>query len=254
MASSANGLNIVVPMAGLGSRFSKAGYCVPKPFLDIFGKSMIQCVVENLDVSRARYILLARGEHLFTYKSQIESAMGKRLHSVVPIERLTEGAACTVLHARGLIDNDTPLLIANSDQIVDINIGDYVHDMVARKLDGSILVFKDEKLDPKWSFAKLGADGLVSEVQEKKPISDFATVGIYLFSKGSHFVDAAIDMIARNDRVNNEFYVCPVYNYLIRAGFKIGVYEIKESQMHGTGTPEDFERYKKMIAKAQHKG
>ena len=253
MDSRASGLNIVVPMAGLGSRFTKAGYSTPKPFLDLCGKPMIQRVVENLDVPLANYIMLARGEHLPGYKGGLEAAMGGRRHSIVPVERLTEGAACTVLHARSLIDNSTPLLIANSDQIVDMDVNGYVQDMIARGLDGSILVFKDRKLDPKWSFAKLGANGLVSEVQEKKPISDLATVGIYLFSEGRHFVGGAIDMIARNDRVNNEFYVCPVYNYLIRDGLRVGVYEINESQMHGTGTPEDFEGYKNLLSGAQHK-
>lgn len=242
-------INVVIPMAGLGSRFLKAGITVPKPFLDLLGRPMIQHVIENLDVPGAHYILLARSEHLSSYKNALEEAMGKRNYAIVPVDNVTEGAACTVLHAHRLINNGTPLMIANSDQIVDIRIGDYVEDCEKRGLDGSILTFRDSLRDPKWSFAALGPDGLVTEVKEKVPISDCATVGIYLFSKGSDFVENAIDMIVRNERVNNEFYVCPVYNYLIQNGRRIGIYDIKESQMHGTGTPGDFRAYAEFLKK-----
>jgi dTDP-glucose pyrophosphorylase len=112
-----------------------------------------------------------------------------------------------------------------------------------RGLDGSILVFRDLDRDPKWSFARVGANGHVLEVAEKKPISDLATVGIYLFTRGKDFVASAIDMIAQNERINNEFYTCPVYNYMIASGAKIGVYEVTVDAMHGLGTPEDLTEY-----------
>ena len=132
------------------------------------------------------------------------------------------------------------LLIANSDQLVDFDLCDFVNDLVRRNLDGSILVFKDDTRNPKWSFAKTRSNGLVAEVAEKKPISNLATVGIYLFRTGRIFVSGAIEMIVANERVNNEFYTCPVYNYLIRSGLKIGVYEVLSEQMSGLGTPADL--------------
>jgi len=118
-----------------------------------------------------------------------------------------------------------------------------VRDCFDRGLDGSILVFRDPEMNPKWSFARLNDDGTVAEVAEKQPISDLATVGIYFFRRGADFVRAAIDMIAHGDRVNNEFYTCPVYNYAIKNGLKIGVYEIPMAAMHGLGTPEDLQSY-----------
>ncbi|BDL77480.1 hypothetical protein THJ020_16250 [Campylobacter jejuni] len=148
-----------------------------------------------------------------------------------------------MLYARKYINNDTPLMIANSDQIVDINIADFINDSFKRGLDGSILTFIDKEKNPKWSFAKLNND-LVVEVKEKEAISEFATVGIYFFNKGKIFVESAIDMIIENDRVNNEFYTCPVYNYAIKSGAKIGIYNIDFSKMHGIGTPEDLEIFK----------
>jgi len=244
-------INVVIPMAGLGSRFLKAGYDVPKPFLDLAGEPMIQRVVENLDIPGANYIMVVRREHMGKYRAALEKAMGSRSHQIVEVETLTEGAACTVLHAHRLVDSGTPLLIANSDQIVDMDINDYISDCSSRGLDGSILTFIDSKRDPKWSFARLGKSGLVAEVREKVPISEYATVGIYLFARGSDFVGHALDMIVRNERVNNEFYVCPVYNHLIARGLKVGIFNISESQMHGTGTPEDLGAYARLIGAAK---
>lgn len=236
-------INIVIPMAGLGSRFALNGYQKPKPFIDVNNRPMITRVIENLYYPNARYILIARKEHL-----QQEAELVKEIsacYNVVwlPIDKLTEGTACTVLFAKPFIDNDTPLLIANSDQLVDVSIEDFINDCLERKLDGSILTFTDPELNPKWSFARLNNDGLVAEVQEKKAISEYATVGLYLFVKGTDFVDGAIEMIINNDRVNNEFYTCPVYNYSINKQKKIGVYNIRFNQMHGLGTPEDLKFY-----------
>jgi len=236
-------INIVIPMAGEGSRFSKAGYEKPKPFIDVHGKPMIVRVLENLKYHNARYILIARKEHMekeATLVSQIE----KEYNAVfIPIDKLTEGTACTVLFARKYINNNEPLLIANSDQIVDIKISDFINDSKDRKLDGSILTFIDEFKDPKWSFAKIDQNNLVTEVKEKIVISKFATVGVYLFSKGKDFVNAALDMMIQNERVNGEFYTCPAYNYLINENARIGIYNITYKQMHGIGTPDDLIAY-----------
>ncbi|EOI7629816.1 glycosyltransferase family 2 protein, partial [Campylobacter jejuni] len=233
-------MNIVIPMAGLGSRFAKAGFDKPKPFIDVLDKPMIVRVLENLKYKDARYILIARKEHLTKEKKLVDEIKNNFNVEFIPIDKLTEGTACTVFYARKYINNDMPLMIANSDQIVDINIADFINDSFKRGLDGSILTFIDKEKNPKWSFAKLNND-LVVEVKEKEAISEFATVGIYFFNKGKIFVESAIDMIIENDRVNNEFYTCPVYNYAIKSGAKIGIYNIDFSKMHGIGTPEDLE-------------
>ncbi len=164
-----------------------------------------------------------------------------------PIDFVTEGAACTVLTSRRHLNPDAPLLIANCDQIVDFAVEDFIRDAITRDLDGSILCFKDKDRDPKWSFARINQQGLVDEVKEKVAISDNATVGIYYFKRASDFINAATDMIARNERTNNEFYVCPVYNDLIREGARIGIYMIAPEAMHGIGTPADLNTYLKLI-------
>jgi len=242
-------INIVIPMAGQGSRFVKAGYEKPKPFIDVDGKPMIVRVLENLAYPNARYILIARKEHM-EKKVELVNQIEKDFNAIfIPIDKLTEGTACTVLYARKYINNDEPLLIANSDQIVDMDIADFIDDCKNRNLNGSILTFIDHYKDPKWSFAKLDESNLVTEVKEKVVISECATVGIYLYSKGKDFIDASVDMIIENDRVNNEFYTCPTYNYAIKEGSKIGIYNIEFEQMHGIGTPDDLNIYLKVIGK-----
>lgn len=230
-------------MAGLGSRFASVGFVKPKPFIDVAGKPMIVRVLDNLYYPEANYILIARKEHLEKEKLLVAQIEKDYNVSFIGIEKLTEGTACTILYARNLIDNETPLLIANSDQIVDVKIQDFIDDGLERNLDGSILTFEDETRNSKWSFAKLDEENLVIEVKEKQAISKYATVGIYMFKSGADFVDSAIQMFIENDRVNNEFYTCPIYNYLIRKGDKIGVYQISPNAMHGIGTPEDLDLF-----------
>lgn len=236
-------LQIVIPMAGRGSRFADAGYALPKPLIDVMGKTMIEQVMDNLRVPGARYVLLAQREHLEREPKAFAELAARGDVRLLPVDGVTEGAACTVLLARRELDPDAPLLIANCDQIIDFDCTEFVRDADARNLDGSILCFRDPALDPKWSFALTDRLGHVVQVAEKKPISDLATVGLYYFRRAGDFVDAALDMIVKNDRSNNEFYVCPVYNYAIANGLTVGVQKIPMQAMHGIGTPADLDAY-----------
>lgn len=242
-------INIVIPMAGHGSRFSKAGYAKPKPFIEFMGKPMISHVLENLKMPGVRFILIMRQEHIDGMAAEVAALTAQYPCEIVSIDQVTEGAACTVLFGRKFFDNDTPLLIANSDQIVDIAMSDFVNDAQARQLDGSILCFEADH--PKWSYARLDANNMVTEVKEKEVISSHATVGIYYFAQGRDFVGHTLDMMIRNDRFNNEFYVCPVYNYAIREGEKVGIYTIDSQKMHGIGTPEDLTEYLKLMSPSE---
>lgn len=246
-------INVVIPMAGEGSRFARAGYTKPKPFIDVAGRTMIETVMANLALDDARYILLARKEHIAAEPATVRRLRDLGNVEILAVDGLTEGTACTVLQARELIDDEVPLLIANCDQIVDFSCADFVADCWARGLDGSILCFEDLARDPKWSFAKTNNDGLVVQVAEKLAISDLATVGLYLFRRGGDFVSGAVDMIARNERVNNEFYTCPVYNHLIRRGGRIGIHKVRFEAMHGLGVPDDLVKYLQMIGSQREK-
>jgi NDP-sugar pyrophosphorylase family protein len=237
-------LNIVIPMAGAGSRFLTEGYNNPKPLIAINGIPMIRLVINNLRPHRDhRFIFICQQAHIDAFGLNEKLSCWAPGCKLIGINGLTEGAACTVLTARELIDSDVPLMIANSDQYVDIDINEYLQEMDARQLHGLIMTMKAE--DPKWSFVGLDDKGLVTRVVEKEAISDVATVGIYNFLRGRDFVEAADQMIAENLRVNNEFYVAPTYNRLIMAGQLIGTFNVgaEAEGMYGLGIPADLELF-----------
>ena len=233
-------MKVLIPMAGAGSRFEKAGYTFPKPLIDVEGKPMIQAVVDNLNIE-AQHIFIVQKSHYERYNLQQTLNQISPNCEIVQVEGITEGAACTTLLAKEHINNDDPLVIANSDQYVGWDSNEFMYSMVGDSVDGGILTFKSTH--PKWSYAKLGNDGFVCEVAEKKPISDIATVGIYYWKKGSDYVEYAEDMIKKNARVNNEFYVCPVFNQAIEDNKKIKIFNVEK--MWGIGTPEDLQVFLK---------
>ena len=164
-------------MAGEGRRFKSAGYKKPKPFIDVNGKPMITRVLDNLNMPNARFILIARSEHLAA-EPEVSAELEKNYDCrFITVDKLTEGMACTILFAREFINNDNPLLLANSDQLVDITIADFVEDCLSGQMDGSIMTFTDRERNPKWSFVKMTNDGFVSKVKEKEAISEHANSG-----------------------------------------------------------------------------
>jgi HAD superfamily hydrolase (TIGR01509 family) len=228
-------MNILIPMAGAGSRFAQAGYTFPKPLIEVWGKPMIQVVVENINID-ANYIYVVQKSHYDKFNLKYMLNFITPGCKIVLTEGVTEGAACTTLLAKEHINEDKPLLIANSDQYVLWNSSDFCYFMKSKKCDGGILTFHNTH--PKWSYVKTDEDNNVTEIKEKQVISDMATVGIYYWAKGSEYVGYAEKMILENRRVNNEFYVAPVYEDAIRDGKKIKTYQAE--QMWGLGTPEDL--------------
>ena len=196
---------------------------------------MIQIVAENLNID-ANYIFIVRKEHYIKYNLKTLLKLVKPTSKIIIVDKLTEGAACTTLLAKKYINNNNPLLIANSDQFIEWNSNEVLYNFNQKGVDAGILTF--ESTHPKWSYAKINSKGLVTKVAEKKPISNNATVGIYYWSSGKKYVQCAETMIKKDIRVNNEFYVCPVFNELILKNGKIKISNIKK--MWGLGTPEDL--------------
>ena len=233
-------LNVLVPMAGAGSRFAQQGYTFPKPLIEVNGKPMIQLVVENLNIE-AHYIFIVQEEHYIKYNLKYLLNLIAPGCVVVQVNGITEGAACSTLLAKDYINNDCPLVMANSDQYIEWNSNECMYAFTADEIDGGIVTF--EASHPKWSYAKVGSDGFVSEVAEKKVISNEATVGVYYWKHGSDYVRYAEEMIEKNIRVNNEFYVCPVFNQAIEDNKKIKIKRV--NRMWGIGTPEDLDTFLK---------
>jgi HAD superfamily hydrolase (TIGR01509 family) len=230
-----NKLNVLIPMAGAGSRFEKAGYTFPKPLIDINGKPMIQLVVDNLNII-ANFIFIVQKSHREKYNLDTLLNLISPNCQIIEVDGITEGAACTTLLAKKFIDNDSPLLMANSDQFIEWDSNEFMYKMNETNCDGGIVTFTS--IHPKWSFVKLNENGLVTEVAEKNPISNIATAGIYFWKRGSDYVKYAEEMIEKNIRVNNEFYVCPVFNQAVNHNCQVRVFNI--DKMWGLGTPEDL--------------
>ena len=233
-------MKILIPMAGEGSRFRDEGYTFPKPLVEVDGNPMIQTVVENLDFN-AEYIFLVRESHIKEY-SGIIGTLDKITNGnfkYISVESLTEGAACTALLAKKYINDDDDLLIVSSDQYIEYEPENFK--FIKDNVSIDSIVFTFNAVHPKWSFVKTNSRGYVTEVAEKTPISNIATCGIYWYKKGHEFVKYAEQMIENNIRVNNEFYIAPVYNELIKDGKTLVPFYVHK--MWGLGTPEDLKLY-----------
>ena len=232
--------NIVVPMAGRGSRFTEEGYTDSKPFIDVNGKPMIQRVIENLNIefdSNYEFVIICLREDYEKYDFSIfDDIIGHTQYKVICLDDVTEGAAQTLLKSEKYIKNNTPMLSFNTDQMIDYNTDMWKS---FEKFDGGIPCFWGNSED--WSYAKCDESGYVEEVAEKKVISNDATAGYYYWSKGSDYVKYARQMIEENSRTNNEFYVAPVYNWAIKDGKKIAIYMV--DKIYELGTPEYLENY-----------
>lgn len=235
-------IQVVIPMAGLGSRFSMVGYEHPKPLIHIHGKPMIKWVIDNLNLSGARYIFIVRKEHIDHPKWMLKEMLEKYVPgcTIVVTDSLTEGPACSVLLAEHELDPTIPLLIANSDQFLEWDANAFLYE--SKNVDGCISIFEqNDPNDKKWSYVKINETGMVTDVREKEPISTNASTGIYYWTKAGDFIKYTKQMIAKNIRVNNEFYVCPVYNEAILDGKKIKVSKCKK--MWGLGVPADLDHF-----------
>ena len=233
-------LNVLIPMAGAGSRFQAAGYTFPKPLIEVRGQPMIQTVVENLNCESPHTFIVQKSHRNKYNLDTLLNLISPDCH-IIEADGITEGAACTTLLSKDVINNDQPLLIANSDQYVDWDTSEFLYKMQEQDADAGILTFKSTH--PKWSFAKVDDNGSVTEVAEKNPISDIATVGIYYWKRGSDYVKYTEQMIEKNIRHNNEFYVCPVFNEAIEDGKVVKTFGIEK--MWGLGTPEDLDFFLK---------
>ena len=233
-------------MAGEGSRFREAGFIHPKPFIDVNGNPMIYRVMDNLNFTGCEFILIAKNEHINIYNNIFNKLKTEfNITNIIGVDYTTEGTACTNMFAAKHLKDHDEVIIANSDQFIDLEFETFYKDAKKRNLDGSILTFNEPRLDNKWSYAKINTDNLVIEVKEKEAISSNATVGIYYFANAKNLILASLETIISNDRVNNEFYTCPVYNYLIKDKKSIGIFEIEKDKMFGLGTPDDLAKFLK---------
>jgi dTDP-glucose pyrophosphorylase len=247
-------MNILLLMAGSSEAFREAGHLYPKPLVEIAGKPIVQHIIESLAPLSGlggRLIVTVRYDENAKYHIAAVVKLLNPAAEVLEIRGETAGAACSAMLAVDWIDNDEPLIIINGDQLIEADIALAVREFRERSLDGGIIVFKD--VHPRWSFVKCGADGLVIEAAEKRPISNMATAGFYYFKSGKDFIKAAQSMILKGAAVNGLFYVCPVYNELILQNQRIGTYLIEKRQYVSLASPHAVELFERQINEKSRK-
>ncbi len=239
-------MNIVVPMAGLGSRFSDAGYSLPKPLIDVLGRPMYAWAVDSLPLECSQsliFILLKSQPEYEVLKNDIHTRYSAYSPIVETVNKLTRGQAETVLSVRELIDNDLPLLIHNADTGFEIS-PDWLVDLERTKPDGALLVF--ESNEHRWSYSRADSSGHVVEVREKKIISQWASTGTYYFGKGTDFVRLAAKRLVQDQPEAGEFYIAPLYNDLIAEKGIVRNYKI--NRLFCFGTPLDLNKTVEMLS------
>jgi NDP-sugar pyrophosphorylase family protein len=230
-------LNILIPMAGDGSRFPKDQY-LPKPLIDINGKPMVVRAIESLGIEGQFHFVIRKS----SYSDRIKEAIANTVNNpkFFEINSITQGPACSALLFRNEINNDTELVIANCDQIMEWNPSLFFHNV--RLYDGGFVTYYNNTDNN--SYAKLDRLGNVIQVREKEVISCISLNGIHYWKRGSYFVQSTEEMIAANDRApNGEFYIAPSFNYMIKLGLSVGIYHIPNEQHHAVGLPSDLQRY-----------
>lgn len=232
-------MQILIPMSGNGTRFAAMGYDKPKPLIEFFGKPMIEHVLTNLGVEND-YVLCVQRAHYNINPGLFDrlATMVNKL-SIMLVDHVTQGAAETCVMAKQYLDPDQPLFIANCDQMMVWNQAEFEQWFAEEQLDGAMFVF--DSTSTKNSYVEIDSNGIAVRTAEKQVISPYATTGIYVWKRTSDFLWAAEKMIAADIRVNNEFYVCPVYNENIARGERIGIYNPTEHWP--IGTPEDLDIY-----------
>jgi 3,4-dihydroxy 2-butanone 4-phosphate synthase len=237
-------MNILIPMGGQGLRLRQSGFLIPKPLLEVCGSTMIQKVIESIDIE-GNFIYVVRRDHVDNYN--IDSILNKiQPGSILILEEDNDGQTQTCLLAEKEINNDEPLLIVNCDNYLVWNKGELTSLMESDSADGAVFTFTDPQKRSHWCFAELNNDKEVARLVEKDPVSDIALAGAFYWRKGSDFVKYAKHMVENNVRAHNgEFYLGSVFNQAIEDGKRIVNVHIPD--MKSMGTPEELESFKDWI-------
>jgi dTDP-glucose pyrophosphorylase len=230
---------LLIPMVGLGKRFSECGYQIPKQMIDVNGTTMLELSLNCIELDEFDKIFIVRREHVTNFEIDkfIIDKFGEDVKIIIS-ETDTDGTVSTCLLAEDFLMNNNHLLITTLDVFFEPKLSfNNISDIV----DGTIIVF--ESNNPSYSYSKIDENGLVIKTAEKEVISNLSSVGLYYFKNSSDFVKYSKKMISENIRTNNEFYVCPLYNLLINDGKKINTMMVNRCE--SLGTPEEINEYLK---------
>jgi len=230
-------------MCGTGERFKAAGYTEPKPWIDVKGRTMIDRVVENLK----QIVAADRMRFIFVTRDGLHGPLNLRedQYRVVKTDRPTRGAVDSLLAARTWITNEQPLVVANCDQIVNLEPHEWV---IPIGKDASVLTFFAPDHSTAWSYVETDEQNNITRIAEKQPISSDAVVGIYYFRQGWQFSSAVADVLDRRaPSPNGEFYTSAVIQEMANGGYQIDACPVERARVHMIGTPELVKEYEQCL-------
>lgn len=240
-------INIMIPMGGKSTFFPEETYPYPKPFVEVKGVPMIELVLKNYQK--------IKGDKKFIFPVNKEDCDKYHLNrslrlltddncEIIKITGATKGAVCSSLMAIEHIDNDVPLIIANMDSVIDIDLNEVLKEFNQKEADAGVICF--ESIHPRWSYVKLGDDGQIVETAEKKPISKNAIAGFYYFKRGSDFVRASMKSIKKDAHIGGGFFIAPVFNELVLENMKLIVHKLNSKNQHNSFySPQKIKEYEK---------
>lgn len=242
-------VKIIIPSGGVGKRFHNTEFVDLKPFIKYNNKTIFEHILDSLSSNKyeVQFFIIIQEQFKNKYISDIKKIESNYNCKFKYVNLLTEGTTCTSLFLYDELDSNDFVILMNCDQLIDISLDEYIDQHLKNDADGSLLCFIGNEPN-KWSFV-IEENNLVKKVVAKDSVSNIVVCGWYAWTKAKNFIKYAIQQIINLDKVNNEYYLCPVYNYAIKDNKKIIAIKIKKSKMHGLGTPEDLRDYLSLIKK-----
>lgn len=239
-------INILIPLAGKNQFFPEAEYPFPKPLIEFNGKTMIEHIIDNFSSiqKEKQFIFIVNSEDCKKYHlDNVLNILTNHTCKIIKLDNETKGAACSAMMAVEYIDNDTPLIISNADQLFDICLDEVILNFDNN--DAGVITF--ESIHPRWSYVRLDSENKVTETAEKRPISKSAIAGFYYFKNGKDFISSSSKMIKKDASVNGLYYVSPVLNEMVLENKIIDIFKIENEKYHTFYTPQKIKEYERLM-------
>lgn len=243
-------LNILIPMGGISTFFESDEYPYPKPFIEINGSLMIELVIANFahikEPHRFLFIVQKADCSAYHLDDTLRLLAGEQCE-IITLNGETKGAACSALMAIDYIDNDDKLIIANGDQILDLDMNDLLGFFDSRASDGGVVSFTS--VHPKWSYVRLDEQQRIVETAEKRPISNNAIAGLYYYRRGHDFVTSAMKSIEKDANVKGLYFIAPTLNEMVLENKSIDIYRLEKERYHSFYSPQKIKEYELRCSK-----
>jgi dTDP-glucose pyrophosphorylase len=236
-------INILIPLAGNNKFEHDSEYIYPKPLLEIRGKTILEHVIDNFaEIEKEKhYIFVLTSQDCKQYNLDSTIRLLVKNCEIIKLDNITEGTLCTALMAIDCINNSTPLIISNADQIFQESLADLI--VHFENYDAGVPVF--ESVHPRWSYVRVNKNNEIIQTAEKKPISKNAIAGLFYFKHGKEFIESAMDVIKKDTRREDKFYISSTLNEMVLKNKKILAHKIDKNKYYSFYTPQkikDFDR------------